>query len=126
MEKERKIVEALKDRRQQAEDNGLDLSQLDTTVPFYSEFFPSPSITRFHQIFRAAHQTLLEDLSAQLFAEKQRRQEAEHFAEAIRKECRAPFVVPALLDAFMVVSELSDEVVTRIRQAGGHGQGEPG
>ncbi|KAF5364574.1 hypothetical protein D9758_005520 [Tetrapyrgos nigripes] len=43
-------------------------------------------------------------------AEKTRRMKLENTLKEIEKECREPFIVPALLDAFMMISELSNGV----------------
>jgi hypothetical protein len=59
---------------------------------------------------------MLDDLTAELAEERRKRKEAEQFVESIRQECRAPFVVPALIDAFMLVSDVSEELLTAIRK----------
>ncbi|TFK36251.1 hypothetical protein BDQ12DRAFT_687089 [Crucibulum laeve] len=43
--------------------------------------------------------------------ERRRRLEAENALADVERECRAPFVVPALLDAFMSVSKLTTRVI---------------
>ncbi|KAJ7054190.1 hypothetical protein C8F01DRAFT_498692 [Mycena amicta] len=50
-------------------------------------------------------------VEAQLAEERSRRKEAERFADDVRRECRAPFVVPALLDAFAEISKLTNETL---------------
>jgi len=49
----------------------------------------------------------LAELEAQLSQERKLREEAENAIADIRRECRAPFVVPSLLDAFRQISELT-------------------
>ncbi|KAI9456599.1 hypothetical protein HD554DRAFT_1845477 [Boletus coccyginus] len=47
-------------------------------------------------------------LEAELRVERARRVRAERVLSDVERECRAPFVVPALLQAFMSISELSN------------------
>ncbi|KAF8915729.1 hypothetical protein CPB85DRAFT_1293044 [Mucidula mucida] len=47
-------------------------------------------------------------LQTELAAERQKRKESEAIISDIRRECRAPFVVPALLDAFLSVSHATN------------------
>jgi hypothetical protein len=50
-------------------------------------------------------------LEAELKAERARRARAERAERAlsdVERECRAPFVVPALFQAFLSISELTD------------------
>lgn len=52
----------------------------------------------------------LERLEAELQTERRLRLEAEKSLEDIKKERSAPFIVPALLDAFLALSKLSSKV----------------
>lgn len=47
-------------------------------------------------------------LQAELRAERTRRMRAERALGDVERECRTPFVVPALFQAFMSISELSN------------------
>lgn len=47
-----------------------------------------------------------------LQAERRRREFAERVVADARRECAAPFVVPALMDALIKIAELSDGVVS--------------
>ena len=51
--------------------------------------------------------TELSRVEADLRAERSRRVSAERALSDVERECRAPFVVPALYQAFMSISELS-------------------
>ncbi|KAJ7040979.1 hypothetical protein C8F04DRAFT_1081255 [Mycena alexandri] len=53
----------------------------------------------------------IDHLTAELRAERAKRRRVEDVVEDIRRECRAPFVVPALLDAFVEVSRLTAEAM---------------
>lgn len=46
----------------------------------------------------------------QLAAERERRELAESAVEDAQRECTAPFVIPALMDAFIKISQLSDDL----------------
>ncbi len=56
----------------------------------------------------AAANTQVRLLQTELAAERQKRKESEAIISDIRRECRAPFVVPALLDAFLSVSHATN------------------
>lgn len=47
-------------------------------------------------------------LEAELKTERARRVRAERALSDVERECRAPFVVPALFQAFVSISELSN------------------
>lgn len=47
-------------------------------------------------------------LEADMRVERARRMRAERVLSDVERECRTPFVVPALFQAFMSISELSD------------------
>ena len=47
----------------------------------------------------------------QLKQERRRRMEAEATLKDIERECREPFVVPALLDAFITISKITTQVM---------------
>ncbi|KAK1236364.1 hypothetical protein PQX77_000397 [Marasmius sp. AFHP31] len=49
--------------------------------------------------------------SMQLLEEKKHRKAAEDALEDVQRECREPFVVPALLDAFVALSNVSTNVL---------------
>ncbi|KAJ6551181.1 hypothetical protein B0H19DRAFT_1156798 [Mycena capillaripes] len=53
----------------------------------------------------------IEQFEAELQAERARRRRLEDIVEDIRRECRAPFVVPSLLDAFVEISKLTNEAI---------------
>ncbi|KAF8201351.1 hypothetical protein K438DRAFT_1821866 [Mycena galopus ATCC 62051] len=53
----------------------------------------------------------LERFEADLQTERARRRRLEEIVEDVRRERRAPFVVPALLDAFIEISQLTSEVM---------------
>ncbi|KAJ7779194.1 hypothetical protein B0H16DRAFT_1501893 [Mycena metata] len=53
----------------------------------------------------------IDHLASELRAERAKRRRVEGVVEDIRRECRAPFVVPALLDAFVEVSRLTAEAM---------------
>lgn len=50
---------------------------------------------------------------ARLLEEQARREDAERALRDVERECREPFIVPALLRAFMDISKLSDESMTK-------------
>ncbi|KZT18408.1 hypothetical protein NEOLEDRAFT_1080356, partial [Neolentinus lepideus HHB14362 ss-1] len=50
---------------------------------------------------------------ARLAEEQARRTTAELAISDVERECRAPFIVPALMRAFLDISKLSDEAITR-------------
>ncbi|THU80554.1 hypothetical protein K435DRAFT_495524 [Dendrothele bispora CBS 962.96] len=58
----------------------------------------------------AVMKTKLQLAEKKLEAERQRRVALEQALQDINKECREPFIVPALLEAFIMVSELSGRV----------------
>ena len=45
----------------------------------------------------------------ELKEERQKRQDAEDAIQDVRRECRAPFIVPSLLDAFVELSRLTSK-----------------
>ncbi|KAJ6618193.1 hypothetical protein B0H10DRAFT_1268193 [Mycena sp. CBHHK59/15] len=53
----------------------------------------------------------LELLQNELTTERQKREEAEESIKEIARECREPFVVPALMDAFITISKLTTHVL---------------
>ncbi|KAL0952447.1 hypothetical protein HGRIS_006716 [Hohenbuehelia grisea] len=53
----------------------------------------------------------LESLERELEDERRRRSEAERSLDDVRQECRAPFIVPALLEAFITISKLSNKAL---------------
>jgi hypothetical protein len=53
--------------------------------------------------------TKLQDAELSLQAERKRRVEAEQALEDIERECKEPFIVPALLKAFINISKLTNE-----------------
>lgn len=55
--------------------------------------------------------TRLEMIEAELAAEQKLRHDAEAVLNDIRSECKEPFIVPALLDAFITITHLTDSVV---------------
>jgi hypothetical protein len=53
----------------------------------------------------------LQEVEQELAQEKRRRMDAEATLKDIERECRDPFVVPALLDAFIAISKLTSQVM---------------
>jgi hypothetical protein len=53
----------------------------------------------------------LQTLRLQLESEQKRRAEAEQSLKDVERECREPFVVPALLKAFIKISQLSSSAI---------------
>ncbi|THV07814.1 hypothetical protein K435DRAFT_959307 [Dendrothele bispora CBS 962.96] len=53
----------------------------------------------------------LQALESERDRERERRIEAERVLEAVKRECREPFIVPALLEAFLMVDGVGTEVV---------------
>ncbi|KAK1227942.1 hypothetical protein PQX77_009044 [Marasmius sp. AFHP31] len=58
---------------------------------------------------RQAAEDVLKDVKQQLEEEHTRRTTAEGTLRDVERECREPFIVPGLLDAFIMVSNLSSE-----------------
>ncbi|KAK0199744.1 hypothetical protein DFS33DRAFT_1364705 [Desarmillaria ectypa] len=58
-----------------------------------------------------ACRTRLKALEAEIEVERQKRHEYELVLGDIRRECKAPFIVPSLLDAFVEVSKLTNAAV---------------
>ncbi|KAJ6618192.1 hypothetical protein B0H10DRAFT_1268191 [Mycena sp. CBHHK59/15] len=56
-----------------------------------------------------ASKALMQNLEAELQHERKERKRLELIVEDIRRECREPFVVPALLDAFVSISNLTTQ-----------------
>jgi hypothetical protein len=50
-------------------------------------------------------------IELELESERHRRQEAEVALMDVRRECKEPFVVPALLDAFIRISQLTTDAL---------------
>jgi len=71
-----------------------------------SAFIPSHPKTG---LADAALEERLKKLEQELAAERRLRLEAEAIVEDIRRECKAPFVVPGLLDAFIKLSRLTTQ-----------------
>ncbi|KAG6888598.1 hypothetical protein C0995_007117 [Termitomyces sp. Mi166 len=63
----------------------------------------------------------LQALQSQLEAETRMRIEAETALTDFQKECREPFLVPALYDVVEAISRLTTQVVGRIQQEAGAG-----
>lgn len=53
----------------------------------------------------------IEMVEKALDTERRRRITAEATLEDVKRECKAPFIVPALLEAFITVSKLTSEAV---------------
>jgi hypothetical protein len=69
-----------------------------------------PSLSKYHE---ALHRAVRLEAAARVEAETALAEErARHsrILEDIQMECRAPFVVPALLDAFVAMSQVVDDV----------------
>jgi hypothetical protein len=50
------------------------------------------------------------ELKVLLEEEKQKRRAAERLLEEVKRECKEPFVVPALLEAFSLLSQTSHKI----------------
>ncbi|KJA15655.1 hypothetical protein HYPSUDRAFT_148766, partial [Hypholoma sublateritium FD-334 SS-4] len=48
-------------------------------------------------------------LEHELREERQKRKDADDAIQDVRRECRAPFIVPSLLDAFVELSRLTSK-----------------
>ncbi|TFK36252.1 hypothetical protein BDQ12DRAFT_687093 [Crucibulum laeve] len=59
---------------------------------------------------------LIEDERRLVKDERRRREEAENALADVRRELREPFVVPALLDAFLTVSKLTTRVTSNTQE----------
>jgi len=58
-----------------------------------------------------AMKTRLQMVEMELQIERRRRVDAEQLVKDVERECREPFIVPALLDAFAAISRLSGEAL---------------
>jgi hypothetical protein len=63
----------------------------------------------------------LQAVQLKLALEQERRAAAEQSLKDVERECREPFVVPALLEAFLKISQLSSSAVDGV-QKGQFGQ----
>lgn len=63
-------------------------------------------------MFLLALTTHLWVMENEIAAERRRRIEIEDTLRDVERECREPFVVPALLDAFAVISKLTSKALT--------------
>ncbi|KAL0063084.1 hypothetical protein AAF712_009992 [Marasmius tenuissimus] len=61
---------------------------------------------------RQAAEDVLKNIKQQFEEERAKRMAAEDTLKDIERECREPFIVPALLDAFITVSNLSSEATS--------------
>ncbi|KAF9020214.1 hypothetical protein BDZ89DRAFT_1072395 [Hymenopellis radicata] len=68
--------------------------------------FALPSTTK----QESALQARINELEAELAAERRKRRDCERALEDIRRECRHPFVVPAIFDAVLAVSKLTNQL----------------
>lgn len=66
-----------------------------------------PSSTTVLRTTSSAAETRLAKMEAELREERDRRIRAERALEEVERECKSPFVVPALFRAFMTISEFS-------------------
>jgi len=55
--------------------------------------------------------TRLQIVEYELKEERERRAVAEETLKDIERECREPFVVPALLDAFITISKITSQAM---------------
>ena len=62
-------------------------------------------------MFTSVIKEKLRTVEQELREEKRRRMEAEAALEDIKRECREPFIVPALLDAFITISKVTSQVM---------------
>lgn len=53
----------------------------------------------------------LEMVESELRAERKRREEAEAALNDIERECREPFIVPALFEAFVSISRITSQAM---------------
>ncbi|KAF9465993.1 hypothetical protein BDZ94DRAFT_1296168 [Collybia nuda] len=75
-----------------------------------STFVPEPSIqVKSSEVL--ATKTRLEAVENELRAERKKREEAEIALNDIERECRDPFVVPALFDAFVSISRITSQAM---------------
>lgn len=58
-----------------------------------------------------ATKTRLKMVESELRAERKRREEAEAALNDIERECREPFIVPALFDAFVSISRITSQAM---------------
>lgn len=56
----------------------------------------------------------------ELQEERQKRKDAEDAIQDVRRECRAPFIVPSLLDAFVELSRLTSKATQSGAPMGGN------
>jgi len=77
---------------------------------------PQEFTTAFKRTFWAAIKARVALLERELRDERQKRVEAESALKDVERECRMPFVVPALLESFLAISKLTRE--TKLTIAG--------
>ncbi|KAF5370911.1 hypothetical protein D9615_009808 [Tricholomella constricta] len=65
----------------------------------------------------AVLRTRLRAVEAELVAEKRMRGEMEAALEDVKRECREPFVVPAMFEAFLMVSKVTTQVMDSSQEA---------
>jgi hypothetical protein len=58
----------------------------------------------------------LQAVQLKLALEQERRAAAEQSLKDVERECREPFVVPALLEAFLKISQLSSSAVDGVQK----------
>ncbi|KAI6139157.1 hypothetical protein EDD17DRAFT_1672497 [Pisolithus thermaeus] len=68
---------------------------------------PPPSSSTAAPPTTSSAETRLTEMEAELREERDRRIRAEQALEQVERECKSPFVVPALFRAFMTISEFS-------------------
>jgi hypothetical protein len=61
--------------------------------------------------------TRLQMVEQELKQERRRRVEAEVTLKDIERECREPFIVPALLDAFVTISKITSQAMDKDTKA---------
>jgi len=64
-----------------------------------------------------ALKTRLKEVERDLENERHMRLKAEASLQDIRRECKAPFVVPALLDAFISISNLTTQALQHSKRS---------
>lgn len=72
----------------------------------------SPSHGGVFLISSAVIKARLAMVEKELLDEKRRRAEVESALQDVERECREPFVVPALLQAFVSISKLTTEALS--------------
>ena len=68
-------------------------------------------LTSFFSLAFSVMKSRLQTVEKELQNEKRRRMDAEATLKDVERECREPFVVPALLEAFITISKITSQAV---------------